>query len=264
MRWLLLVLLVGCNLQATAPPTATLTPTLPPTETPLPSPTPPPEGWSVLAAGLEQRLLSPPENIAYFQTVRINPAQYVFRAHYSPGNGLSLNEWRERLPDATLIINANFYTPQETVLGLLVSEGQVYGQSYVNRGGTFVVENGVPRVRSTTQEPYRGESLEQAVQGFPMLVLNNQQAYTDPAQTRSARRTVIGQDAQGRIVLMVTPLAGMGLTPMSAYLADLPELNLQQAFNLDGGGSVMMWLAPSEYALPSLDAVPAVLAVYPR
>lgn len=262
MRWLLLLMLVGCNLQAAVPPTATLTP--PPTATPLPSPTPPPEGWSVLAEGLEQRLLYPADGLTYFQTVRINPAQYVFRAHYSPGNGLSLSEWRERLPDATLILNANFYTPQETVLGLLVSDGQVFGQSYVNRGGTFVVDNGVPRVRSTSAEPYRGEPLEQAVQGFPMLVRDGQQAYTDPEQTRSARRTVIGQDAQGRIVLMVTPLAGMGLTAMSAYLADVPDLNLTEAFNLDGGGSVMMSLTPLDYALPSLDAVPAVLAVYPR
>jgi exopolysaccharide biosynthesis protein len=188
----------------------------------------------------------------------------VFRAHYNPGEGLSLVEWRERLPGAVLIINANFYTPQETVLGLLVSDGQVYGRAYTDRGGTFVVENGVPRVRSSINEPYQGEPLQQAVQGFPMLVQNGTRAYTDPAQTRSARRTLIGQDAQGRIVIMITPLAGMGLTPMSAYLAGLDDLNLTQAFNLDGGGSVMMYLAPQDYALPSLDAVPAVLAVYPR
>lgn len=39
------------------------------------------------------------------------------------------------------------------------------------------------------------------------------------------------------------------------------------AFNLDGGGSTMLFLAAPgepEYSLPSFDPVPAVLAVYPR
>jgi uncharacterized protein YigE (DUF2233 family) len=252
-----LLVLLGCML-----PQATVTPP-PPTDPPTSEPVP--DGWELMASGLERRVYVPENNaLARVLAVRVDPARFAFRAHYRPAEPLWLREWQELLPDAVALINANFFDPDYRVLGLLVADGVVYGQSYQGRGGTFVVQNGVPRMRSNILEPYTGEALEQAVQAFPMLVVNGQAAYTSDAPDRITRRTVIGQDTQGRILLIVTPAVGMRLADLSAFLAST-DMDLLNAVNLDGGGSTMMHLsATPDFSLVSFDAVPAVLAVYPR
>lgn len=260
LRLLCLLLVSSCTL-ITAPS---------PTPTPLPTPTPAPaaDGWTTLTPGLERRLYTPETDNLLSQIIvlRIDAARYTFRAHYRPGEPLSLLQWRQELSDAVAFINANFFTPEFEIVGLLVADGGVHGQSYAGYGGTFAVENGLPAVWSNTARPYQGEPLEQAVQGFPMLVMDGQQAYTNPDADRDTRRTFIGQDNQGRIIIGVTPLLGLSLVGLSVYLP-ATDLGLVNVVNLDGGGSTMMSVrvhdAP-EYRLLSLDAVPAVLAVYAR
>lgn len=224
-------------------------------------------GWEVLAPGLERRIYLPrPENgLLQFVTLRIDPAYFTFRAHYSPAAPMSLQRWRDTLPGPVAFINANYFDIQGNAMGLLVSDGVPYTSAYTDRGGIFQVQDGQVRIRSSIYEPYYGEALEQAVQAFPMLVLDGQPAYTNAYDTDSSRRTVIGQDTNGRVVLMVTALSGMTLPELSAWLPTT-DLNLWTAFNLDGGGSTMMYIgaggSPQQYR--SFDSVPAVLAVYAR
>jgi len=161
------------------------------------------------------------------------------------------------------IVNANFFSPEHTVQGLLVTDGAYHGQSYVGRGGMFQGQNGQARVRSLIQEPFAGEALEQAVQAFPMLVLNGQTAYVASNNERATRRTVIVQDNLGRIVLLVTPLTGLSLADLSAYLPT-SDMGIVNALNLDGGGSTMLFAHDNSLRLSSFDPVPAVLAVYAR
>ena len=194
--------------------------------------------------------------------LRIDPDLYTFRAHYQPDSPQHLDSWRDSLPGAVAFVNANFFHPDNSLLGLLVADGMVYGEAFRDRGGMFYVQNGQARIRSNIHEPYAGEPLEQAVQAFPMLVLNSQPAFTQPGP--SSRRTVVAQDAQGRVLLMVTPLLGLSLDDLSAYLTTT-DLGIVNAFNLDGGGSTMLYVdADTPLRLASLDRVPAVLAVYPR
>lgn len=234
---------------------------------PTPTPTPPPEGWEMLAPGLERRTYFPDPGNPLLQlvTLRIDPAHFTFRVHYSPGNPSGLQAWRDALPGAVAFVNGNFFDPQGNALGLVVADGVVHGQSYVGRGGMFQVANGQPRVRSLTAEPYQNEALEQAVQAFPMLVVNGASSYTNPDDTDVSRRTVVAQDSAGRIVLMVTTLFGITLSDLSAYLPTT-DLGLVHALNLDGGGSTMMYIGAGQtpVILPSLDGVPVTLAVYPR
>lgn len=257
----LALVLGGCVLRKAAP-------TLIPTETTVPTPLAETQ-WVSLAPGLEQRVYVPDSNntVTQMRALRIDPALYTFRAHYRPGQPLTLPQWLEELPGAVAFVNANFFTPQHEIVGMLVSDGVVFGASLQNLGGTFQVQNGQVRVRSNILEPYAGEPLEQAVQAYPMLVLNGTPAFTDTSRPdRFTRRTVVGQDANGRIILLATPLLGLPLVDLSAFLA-ATDLELINAFNLDGGGSTLMYVGlPGipEYRLPSLDPVPAVLAVHPR
>jgi exopolysaccharide biosynthesis protein len=248
------LLLAGCTLVLPAAPTAA--PTIVPTETPS-------SGWETLAPGLERRMVG---GFSGMMTLRIDPAQFTFRAHYRPGQPLTAQEWADALPGAVALVNANFFSSKGEVLGLLVSDGVLYSPVMPNLGGIFQVQAGQARVRSNIAEPYAGEALEQAVQAYPMLVLNGSAAYPGGQPDRPTRRTVIGQDRDGHILLMATPLLGMTLADLSAYLPTT-NLGLANAFNLDGGSSTLMVIRPpgeSEYVISSFDPVPAVLAVYPR
>lgn len=265
-RWIFafLTLFCGCTLMDSPPPPE---PTFPPV-VPTLALNDAPQSWQTLSPGLEKRTyLPPPENeVTKITGLRIDPAHFTFRVHYRPGAPLNIRQWAEALPGAVAFINANFFDENDTILGLLVADGQVYGSAYNDRGGTFLVQNGQPRVRSNIVEPYDGEPLEQAVQAFPMLMLDGLQSYTDTSQDRFTRRTVIAQDANGRIVMLVTPLIGLTLLDLSTFLPTT-DMNLVNALNLDGGGSTLMYLNTSgtpEYIVTSLDPVPAVLAAYPR
>jgi hypothetical protein len=262
-----LLVLAGCNLAET---------TLPPTlsaDSPATAITKhaveidPAQEWVVLAQGLEQHSFIPEDDrLSEIVALRIDPEHYTFRVHYRPGDPQTLSQWIVELSGAAAFVNGNFFDRDHHIVGLLVSDGIAYGGAYQGFGGLFAVQNDIPRVRSNSTEPYIGEPLNQAVQGFPMLILNGVQAYSDRDSERVARRTIIGQDMQGRVILMATPLVGMELTQLSNYLV-ATDLELVTAFNLDGGGSTMMYIAPGQdgaYVLNSFDPVPAVLAVYPR
>jgi hypothetical protein len=225
--------------------------------------------WESLAPGLERQFYKPGGDYPLTQLValRIDPLQYTFRAQYRPGAPLNVTGWRDALPGAVAFVNANYFDPQGNALGLVVVDGLAYGHAYEGLGGMLQVQNGGVRVRSTILEPYVGEALEQAVQAFPMLMTNGQASFSNTQGDRASRRTLVGQDIQGRIVLMVTTsLSGIKLVDLSLYLAST-DLQLVNVVNLDGGGSsllaVMLPDQPS-YFVPSFDPVPTVLAVYPR
>jgi exopolysaccharide biosynthesis protein len=254
-----LLLLAGCSLRTTAPPLDSTA--VQAVATAIIVTSTPDSGWNPIAPGLERRTYGD-NPLSQLVVVRFDLARYVFRTHYQPGNLLNTQRWTEQLSGSVAFVNANFFDVDNRITGLLVADGVVYGAAYTDRGGMFAVQNGVPRVRSNTREPYAGERLEQAVQAFPMLVLDGQSVYTNPEATRVTRRTVVGQDAQGRVLLMATPLIGQSLVELSAFLAN-SDMGLVNAFNLDGGGSTMMVLN-GEAVVQSLDPVPAVLAVYAR
>ncbi|MCA0458578.1 MAG: phosphodiester glycosidase family protein [Chloroflexi bacterium] len=225
-------------------------------------------GWQTLAAGLERRNYDPdPLNpVTRMVALRIDPVYYTFRAHYQPGQAYNTSEWALNLSTAVAFVNANFFDPSDMALGLVVADGTVFGQSYTDRGGTFLVQNGQPRLRSNLREPYQGEALEQAVQAFPMLVLDGAAAFHNEIQDSSTRRTVIAQDSSGRIILLATPLLGLTLRELSAYLPTT-DMDIVTAFNLDGGRSTMMGLkvgGSPETVVSAFDEVPTVLAVYAR
>lgn len=243
---------------------------LPPT-TPTLTTIPPSTGdtgtdWQLLQPGLEQNSYIPNNNrLSQLNVIRIDPTRFDFRVHYSPGSPMGVVEWQRVLPDAVVIINANFFTPEHTITGLLIADGQVYGSPYRN-GGTFAVRDGIPRVFPTAAEPYTGQPYTHLAQAFPLLVMDGVAAFNDTTQTQVSRRTVIAQDMDGRILLMVTPLVGLSLSDLSVYLPTT-DMNILHAFNLDGGGSTLMVMNVSNTArsvLPSFDPVPAVIAVYPR
>ncbi len=247
-----LLLLTGCSLRTSSAPTPAPTPTAS-------------SAWQSAAAGLEWRTLIPDgDELAQIVVVRVDPQRFRFRAIYRAGDPQSLADWRKIEPDASLIINANFFDKNHRVLGAVVSDGIRYGSAYSDRGGTFYVRDDRPAVVSHLSPPSAiDSSVQQAVQGFPLLAHRGQPAYFSPTNGERNRRTIIAEDISGKILIMVAPFLGLSLHDLSAYLPTT-GLEIVTAVNLDGGGSTMLALPAADYFQPSFDAVPAILAVYPR
>ena len=149
-------------------------------------------------------------------------------------------------------------------LGAVVSDGALSGRPYLSRGGTFSVRNGTPSVIGyRAGPPQLDETVEQAVQGFPLLVYEGAQAYLGPTNGERNRRTVIAEDRNGKILMVVAPFWGLSLVELSAYLPTT-DLDIVTAVNLDGGRSTMIAMPAADYTLPSFDVVPTVLAVFAR
>ncbi|MCY4062506.1 MAG: phosphodiester glycosidase family protein [Chloroflexi bacterium] len=258
---LFLLVAVACVIAACNLPVRLL-----PTVIPSPVPTAGPESsWQNIDDGLQWRKLIPNgDDLAQLIVVRIDPSRYRFRAIYQAGRAESLSRWRALEIEAKVIINANFYDENDFALGLVVSDGAAHGIAYQDRGGTFLVQTGEPAIVNNRSTDFsKIGDIEQALQGFPLLVEDGRQAYFAAGSGERTRRTMIGIDKSGNILILVAPFLGLSLAELSAYLPKT-DLAIDAAFNLDGGGSTMIALPGPGYVQPSLDPVPAILAVYRR
>jgi uncharacterized protein YigE (DUF2233 family) len=250
---------------ATTPPTgltavvATVAPA-----TSAPTPTPADSGWVAAAEGLERRamMVSFPalgigERLVLF---RLDPAEHTFRVLYTPGFPAPVAQWDRQ---ARLVFNAGYFDADGAALGLLVSDGRAFGATYEGFGGMFEVgADGAARLRSLRAEPYApGEAFAQAVQSFPVLIQPDGTTFANEDGVR-ARRTVLAQDARGRLVVVIAPSGAFTLAGLAAWLAR-SDLELRIALNLDGGGSTGYYAGPAD-SIDSFAPVPAVIAAYAR
>jgi uncharacterized protein YigE (DUF2233 family) len=131
-----------------------------------------------------------------------------------------------------------------------------------------VTASGDVSVRWLRQRPYDpGEPLAEAVQSFPVLVKPGgvMGFPADADEGMPARRTVVAEDRNGNILLIIAPRGYLSLHAVAVYLAR-SDLAVDVALNLDGGGSTGLWLATREARLDidSYTPVPAVIAVERR
>ena len=136
--------------------------------------------WKTIENGLEWRTLRPKgDELSQLVVLRIDP-QRTFDFARSTGKVTpeASPDWRELEPGASVIINANFFDQASRVLGAVVSDGIAYGNAYQERGGTFFVRSGEPTVIGYRSGVLQiDQTLEQAIQGFPLLVYQGEQAY---------------------------------------------------------------------------------------
>ncbi len=218
--------------------------------------------WELLAPGLELAQLNGPNApLSQVTVLRVEPERYDFRLHYRPSQALLAASWREELPQALAIINANFYDAERRALGWLVVDSEQRAPPHARYGGAFIVRAGAVAVSLTLPEDW-GDVM-QAAQGFPNL-LRGGEAIARRDASVLARRTVFAKDQRGRVVFIFVSGLGCTLAELSEWLAGAP-LELNNAINMDGGGSTMLILPLAESAaLLAREAVPAVLAIHAR
>jgi uncharacterized protein YigE (DUF2233 family) len=219
-----------------------------------------------VAPGVETRELRimHADALAGVSLVRLDPLQVRFRVGYRPDEPPDLAGWMEE-SGAFVAINGGFFDEANRTVALLVSDGVIFGESYQGRGGMFAsAPDGSVSLRYLAERPFEPtETLETALQGWPMLVHDGAAIYDYEDGVRD-RRSVIAFDRSGHVVLIATQSASFTLAEMSAWLA-ASDLDLDAALNLDGGSSTALLLR--DYALIRVESflpLPIVLLVYPR
>jgi exopolysaccharide biosynthesis protein len=278
---LCLLLVSGCAFFQ-PPPTPTPSPT--PTSTPLPTPVrwptatpiPPDTGWQLLQPGVElRRVLVESDSAAaatdggeYLAIVRLDPSTVHFRVHYNPSQPLTVRAWAEQL-QSLLVVNGGYFTPEYEATGLLISDGQKWGAVYGDFAGLFAVTvDGQVSVQWLRDRPYDpAEPLAQGVMSFPVLAKPGgvMGFPADADEGTSARRTVVAQDSEGRILFIAAPRGHLSLHEMAIFLAE-SDMEIDVALNLDGGPSTGLWLTTEEnpVGIDSRAAVPSVISIEPR
>jgi hypothetical protein len=121
-------------------------------------------------------------------------------------------------------------------------------------------------LRWLIEKPYDpAERLLAALQSFPVLVKpGGQLGFPEQHEDNiPARRTVIAQDRDGRILFLIAPRGTFTLHQLSVYLTE-SDLNLDIAINLDGGPSAGILVAHPWEVIGSQTSLPFVILVYAR
>jgi len=200
--------------------------------------------------------------------VRLDPAAVRFRVRYNPVAPRTVSDWAEHL-QPLLIVNGGYFTPENETIGLLISGGQPWGTLYGDFAGMFAVSpspaGGEEKVsvRWLRDQPYNpAEPLTEALMSFPVLIKPGgvMGFPADADDSRPARRSVVAQDFQGRVLVIVAPRGYLSLHELARFLAE-SDLDLDVALNLDGGFSTGLWLKAGETTveIDSLVPVPSII-----
>lgn len=261
--------------------TSTLTPTITPTptQTPLPtltaapSPTPiiPDMGWELLQPGLERRKVNlfddKGQHVEHLYILRLDPTHFRFDVAYHQ-QPQTLEVWQAET-DALIVVNGGYFRQEEEVYlpnGLTVVNGEVIGSSYDDFAGMLAVTDDGPELRWLAQAPYdSNEPLKAALQSFPLLVKPGGELGfpAEHEDNRQARRSAIGQDKKGQILLIIAAQGYFTLHQFSKYLTH-SDFDLDIALNLDGGKSSGVLLANPLEKVTELTLLPIVITVHSR
>jgi exopolysaccharide biosynthesis protein len=227
--------------------------------------------WPQVQPGLERRLIQiyddqhqPVESLYVW---RLDPSAFRLDVAFSE-TPRTLQTWQEQT-NAAMVINGGYFSIDNGTYspdGLTILNGQASGSSFEGYGGMLTINQDRAELRSLVQKPYNSSEASQAgLQSFPVLVQPGGKLGfgADREDGAKARRTVIGQDKNGRILFIVAPDAYFTLHQLSAYLMS-SDLNLDIAVNLDGGGSTGVLVANPLEVIPSKVLLPFVILVYPR
>lgn len=258
--------------------TPTVVPTIPPTpataEAQKPGQTVPDtgdEGWSLIQPGLERRQITiyndqnqPVESVHAWRL-----DQNYFRLDVAfDKTPKTLESWQKET-NASIVLNGGFYSIENEIYsadGLTILNGKAFGRSFNGYGGMLAINGSRAELRWLIEQPFNAyEPLHAALQSFPILVKPGGQLGFGAERENHvrARRTVIGQDRDGRILFIVTPQGHFTLHQLSVYLTE-SDLDLDIAINLDGGGSTGIFVANPRESIPATRPLPFVILAYAR
>jgi phosphodiester glycosidase len=233
-------------------------------------PTPDPS-WTLLRPGLERRVMAiyneQNQRVESIHIWRLDQKSFRLDVAFDE-TPKTLDTWQKET-NALLVLNGGYYSivnERYFADGLTIVNGETSGRSFTGFGGMLAIHQDRAELRWLVEKPYDpSERFQAALQSFPILVQPGGKLGFGPERENhvGARRTVIGQDQDGRILLIVTPQGYFTLHQLSVYLTE-SDLNLDIAVNLDGGGSTGILVADPRELIPPTRPIPFVILAYPR
>src|SRR6266516_1294343 len=222
--------------------------------------------WNRAAPGVEVRYedwKNPGGDDDTVTIMRFDLPQVILSVGYQPGQPLLMQEWMQQ-ERATAVINGGYFDQQNNATALVVSNGKVFGKSYIGFGGMLSVDmQGKVNLRSLRQQPYNpsNERLEQATQSSPMLMLGGKRTQFN-ADASLTRRSVVAMDKHGRLLFIASPGQIFSLDQLADQLA-ASDLSIKVALNLDGGASTGLYVngANPHVEIDSIAKLPLVIIV---
>ncbi len=243
--------------------------------------------WQTIGKGLSftrLEILEKKEIVESLAVVRIDPNLNAFRVFH--GSPRRLQAWQEQT-GATIIFNGSYFTKDWQPVGLVISDGKIFGpRRNVAMRGMFVAEPrgmspDLPRatILDLVANPVDLNNLPwtQGVMSFPLL-LDSRGRIRVKKTALTAQRTVICTDRKGDILVLHTAGDYFSLYELARFLK-ASALDIDAALNLDGGSKAQLAIRTPEFSLlaPSTleqdardfiqeDAslLPTVIGVFPR
>jgi uncharacterized protein YigE (DUF2233 family) len=170
-----------------------------------------------------------------------------------------LEEW-ETNTKSEILLNAGYFDENFRPTGLFVINGdEIGGNRYdPSRSGLIKITDGYLIIEDTDFIPDIQDNIS-LLQSFPLLLSNGKPAVKEDSE-KLARRTVIAQDSEEHIYLIVIDQTPISLYGMMQVLID-SELPLDMALNLDGGTSTGIRVRSENYSesITPLTPLPQIL-----
>ena len=202
------------------------------------SPPPPPPSSSFAPRAFETRT----GGIA-LQGFRFHASTHrLVVADQAGGPGSGWPDARAAAGDGLAAINASFFNPDGSPLGLVATRGERRGS--INRasslGSGFFVESPAGNLDLIRREAFNGA--REAVQAGPFLV---DQGRTVPglSDTRSSARSFIATDGSGGWIAARTGPCSLAELGRALQDARIDGVAIHHALNLDGGRSSEIWIS---------------------
>jgi exopolysaccharide biosynthesis protein len=203
---------------------------------------------------------------AFVHLLKVDLKQARLKVLMAPKSSepLRAEEFAARNPHALAVVNGSFFDEslagQVSPKGIIISEGRLLRPLLRARAwGVFFIDTRGAHI--TTPAAYRSSGkVKLALQGLPRLIENGRPLRL---KAQTARRTAIGVDSDGAIMILVSrERASLSLEDLARGLR---KLGCKSALNLDGGSSTQLWVnRPRSPAITERgpNRVPVALGVF--
>ena len=230
--------------------------------------------WKQIQRGIEFRTVTlqrlEPAYAQEFKLLRIDSQFIVPRVLYAGQFQLqsaNAKVFAEKT-GAVAAINANYFDDKGRPLAYLKTADKEINRAVSKHGlytGIFGLSNSGPFV--THRDEFQPAQAGEALQSGPLLLHRSSSVEVLAGLGRYARRSVIGVDKEGRMLLGVSDAVFGGLS-----FAELQELFTQpkwqmeaiELLNLDGGGSAQLYIKSGKFEewIPGTSEVPVAIGFF--
>ena len=230
--------------------------------------------WRSVRKGVEQRkiafLRSEPNYTMELKLLRLDPQ--IISARLLSSSDMQAKSATAQsfveISGAIAAVNGNYFDERGRPLAYLKTADKEINRVVSKHAlytGMFAIIDGNPMVLH--RDEFTPAQAREALQSGPLLLNRGTAVQTMPGLGRYARRSVLGIDKAGRIVIAVTDavIGGLSFVELQELFSNNKwQLDTPELLNLDGGGSAQLYfkLGRAEESVPGTSEVPIAIGFF--